>query len=149
MSLIKQLWLAIAFVTAVAFSGSMLVSMLSARQYLQQELRVKNNDNAAAMALTLTQLPKDPVTVELQLAAQFDLGHYRQIRLVSPDGQVIAQRVYEGGLQGVPAWFTRLFPIQAAPGQAQVQETDIGRHGRIAIDHAMKTLGCAGQVLVP
>ncbi len=122
MSLIKQLWLAITMVMAVAFSGSMLVSVLSARQYLQQELRVKNNDNAAALALTLSQLPKDPVTVELQVAAQFDLGHYRQIRLVSPTGEVIVQRVYEGGLQGVPAWFTRLFPIQAAPGQSLVQD---------------------------
>lgn len=122
MSLIKQLWLAITLVMAIAFSGSLLVSVLSARQYLQQELRVKNNDNAAALALTLSQLPKDPVTVELQVAAQFDLGHYRQIRLVSPTGEVIVERIYEGEMQGAPAWFVRLFPIRTVPGQAQVQD---------------------------
>lgn len=122
MSLIKQLWLAIVAISALAFSGSMLVSVLSARHYLQQELRVKNNDNAAVMALSLSQLPKDPVTVELQLAAQFDLGHYRSIRLVAPNGQVIVERAYTGGLEEVPAWFVRLFPIKAPAGQAQVQD---------------------------
>ena len=40
MSLTKQLWLAIGLVMAIAFGGSMLVSVLSARHYLQQQLQV-------------------------------------------------------------------------------------------------------------
>ncbi|MFM2261496.1 MAG: hypothetical protein RI959_172, partial [Pseudomonadota bacterium] len=89
MSLIKQLWIAIALVMTVAFGGSLVVSVLSARHYLEQQLQVKNIDNATSLALSLTQLDKDPVTVELQVAAQFDVGHYRFIRINAPTGEVL------------------------------------------------------------
>ncbi len=122
MSLIKQLWIAIIVVMTIAFGGSMVVSVLSARHYLEQQLQVKNIDNATALALSLSQLPKDPVTVELQVATQFDAGHYRFIRIVSPTGQTLVERVFTGQLQGAPAWFARLIPIRAAPGQALIQD---------------------------
>jgi EAL domain-containing protein (putative c-di-GMP-specific phosphodiesterase class I)/GGDEF domain-containing protein len=122
MSLIKQLWIAIALVMTIAFGGSMIVSVLSARHYLQQQLQVKNIDNATALALSLSQLDKDPVTVELQVAAQFDVGHYRFIRIVSPTGQTLVERVFQGKLEGAPDWFARLIPIKVEPGRAQIQD---------------------------
>lgn len=122
MSLIKQLWIAIALVMSIAFGGSMVVSVLSARHYLEQQLQVKNIDNATALALSLSLLPKDPVTVELQVAAQFDVGHYRFIRIVSPTGQTLVERVFTGQLQGTPRWFAELIPIRAVPGQALIQD---------------------------
>ncbi len=122
MSLIKQLWIAIIVVMTIAFGGSMVVSVLSARHYLEQQLQVKNIDNATALALSLSQLPKDPVTVELQVATQFDAGHYRFIRIASPTGQTLVERVFTGQLQGAPAWFARLIPIRAVPGQALIQD---------------------------
>ncbi|AYH45408.1 LapD/MoxY N-terminal periplasmic domain-containing protein [Azoarcus sp. DN11] len=122
MSLIKQLWIAIAVVTLIALGGSLVVSTLSARHYLQQQLQVKNLDNATSLALSLSQMPKDPVTVELQIAAQFDAGHYRLIRLTSPTGDIVAEREYAGSLDGAPEWFARLVPIEAHAGVAQVQD---------------------------
>jgi len=122
MSLIKQLWLAIILVMAMAFAASTVTSVLSARQYLQQQLQVKNIDNATALALSLSQLPKDPVLVELQVAAQFDAGHYRFIRIVSPKGETLVERVFEGKIEGAPEWFTKLIPIQVQPGQALIQD---------------------------
>jgi len=50
MSLIKQLWIAIALVMTLAFGGSLVVSVLSARHYLEQQLQVKNIDNATSLA---------------------------------------------------------------------------------------------------
>lgn len=122
MSLIKQLWIAIALVMTLAFGGSMVVSVLSARHYLEQQLQVKNIDNANALALSLSQLPKDPVMIELQVAAQFDAGHYSFIRITSPTGKTLVERVFSGALTGVPHWFIALTPISAAPGQALVQD---------------------------
>ena len=122
MSLVKQLWLAIVVVMTVAFGGSLVVSVLSARGYLEQQLQVKNIDNATSLALSLTQLDKDPVTVELQVAAQFDAGHYRFIRVTSPRGDTLVERVYEGQLEGAPQWFANLIPIQVEPGQAQIMD---------------------------
>ncbi|MGK2953667.1 MAG: bifunctional diguanylate cyclase/phosphodiesterase [Thiobacillus sp.] len=122
MSLIKQLWIAIALVMTIAFGVSMVVSVLSARHYLEQQLQVKNIDNATSLALSLTQLPKDPVTVELQVAAQFDAGHYRFIRITSPTGATLIERVATSKPQGAPDWFVRLVPIRTTPGQALIQD---------------------------
>jgi len=122
MSLIKQLWIAIILVMTIAFGGSMIVSVLSARHYLEQQLQVKNIDNATALALSLTQMPKDQITVELQVAAQFDAGHYRFIRIVSPNGQTLVERVATDRQHWAPAWFIKLFPIHTTPGLAQIQD---------------------------
>jgi EAL domain-containing protein (putative c-di-GMP-specific phosphodiesterase class I)/GGDEF domain-containing protein len=122
MSLIKQLWIAIISVMTITFGGSMLVSVLSARHYLEQQLQVKNIDNATALALSLTQLPKDEVTVELQVAAQFDAGHYRFIRIVSPNGKTLVERVATSHVHWAPDWFIKLFPIRTTPGQALIQD---------------------------
>ena len=107
MSLVKQLWLAIIVVMAIAFGGSLIVNVLSARAYLQQQLQIKNIDNATSLALALTQLDKDPMTVELLVSAQFDAGHYRFIRIVAPTGETLVERVFEGEVVGAPRWFAQ------------------------------------------
>ncbi|MDR0701050.1 MAG: EAL domain-containing protein [Azoarcus sp.] len=123
MSLIKQLWIAIVAVTLLALGGSLVVSTLTARQYLEQQLNIKNSDNATALALSLSsQRDKDPVTIELQLASQFDTGYYRSIRLVNPDGGVIVDFHADPHVEGVPDWFVRLASIAEHPGIAHVQD---------------------------
>jgi len=122
MSLVKQLWLAIVLVMGIAFGGSMAVSVLSARTYMEQQLQIKNIDNATSLALSLTQLPKDPVTIELQIASQFDAGHYRYIRVTSPTGTVLAERVFTGAVTSAPAWFIHSLPMHVDAGQALIQD---------------------------
>lgn len=122
MSLIKQLWIAIALIMIICLGGSFVVSMLSARSYMAQELAIKNMDNATSLALSLSQLPKDDVTVELQVSAQFDTGHYRRIVLRSPNGETLAERSHEDTGSTAPDWFVRLIPIQVPPGVAQIQD---------------------------
>ena len=68
MSMYRQLWLAIIVSTTLALVGSLLASLLSARGYLETQLSVKNTDNAAALALSLSQTNADPVMVELAVA---------------------------------------------------------------------------------
>lgn len=120
MSLFRQLWLAVITSTVIAFTGSFVVSMLTARHYLEQQLAIKNNDNASSLALSMSQLDKDPVTVELQVAAVFDSGQYAAVRLVSPEGKMMIEKTSPPLAGDVPAWFVRIFPIASQPGQAQV-----------------------------
>jgi len=139
MSLIKQLWIAIATVTLLAFGGSLVVSTLNARQYLEQQLNIKNSDNATVLALAVSFLLYDNSNdrskeanssddgddvegiVHTMLASQFDTGYYRQIRLVSPDGRVIADFHADPPTKRVPAWFEKLASIKELPGVAHVQ----------------------------
>ena len=120
MSMYRQLWLAIIISTLLALGGSLLASTFSARGYLQSQLSIKNTDNAAALALALSQSNPDAVTVELAVAALFDSGHYELIRVIDPMGKVIVERVAEIDELDAPAWFVRRLPISAAPGTAQI-----------------------------
>lgn len=122
MSLFKQLWLAIVFLLLLVFGGSFVVSSLSAKRYLEQQLFMKNTDNAAALALSLTQQEADPLLLDLTLAAQFDTGHYEMIELVDPEGPVIARRIDDQPNDAAPQWFMHLLPIEVEPGYAQVQK---------------------------
>jgi EAL domain-containing protein (putative c-di-GMP-specific phosphodiesterase class I)/GGDEF domain-containing protein len=122
MSLTKQLWLAITAVTSLVFAGTFIVSTLAARHYLEEEVYVANVDNATALALSMSQMAKDPVTLDLQVSSQFDAGHYRRIRLTDPSGKVLAERINEAPAQDVPGWFLRLIPFDIRPGVAQIQD---------------------------
>ncbi|MHB1144018.1 MAG: bifunctional diguanylate cyclase/phosphodiesterase [Thiobacillus sp.] len=133
MTLTKQLWLAIAAIMTIAFGISFLVSAWSAKSYLEDQLRLKNIDNANSLALSMSQIDKDPVLVELLLSAQFDIGHYRQIKLVSPTGKVMVERVSDAASDQVPDWFVSLIPLQTEPGIAQVQDGGWRQYGTLTV----------------
>lgn len=123
MSLIKQLWIAITVLMVLSFGGSAVVSTLSAQAYLEQQLQLKDSDNATALALSMSQMEKDLVTLELLVAAQFDAGHYQFIRLLDPSGNVLVNRVFESEtLAAAPVWFADLVPIDTEPAGAIIQE---------------------------
>lgn len=120
MSLFRQIWLAVIASNIIAFAGSFAASMLPARHYLEEQLAIKNSDNAASLALSISQLDKNPVTIELQVAALFDSGQYALVRLTDPNGKTIIEKVSPPLTGNVPDWFIRIFPIASVPGQAQI-----------------------------
>jgi len=122
MSLIRQVWLVLLGALLLAFVGSMGVAIVSARDTLQTQLRLKNSDNAAALALALSQQKGDPALMELVMAAQFDTGYYRQIRFTAIDGQVAFTRDAASARTQAPDWFVALLPIVSTPGVAQVSD---------------------------
>lgn len=123
MSLFRQLWLAIVTLALLIALGGLAVNVYSARAYLEKQLSIKNMDNAASLALSISQIPdKNPIELELLVSAQFDTGHYQEIRLTDPDGRVIVERQKAAEDASVPEWFVRLIPLQTAPGIAQVQD---------------------------
>ena len=122
MSMYRQLWLAIVVSTLLALTGSLLASLLSARSYLETQLSMKNTDNAAALALTLSQGKPDAVSVELAVSALFDSGHYEAIRVVDPMERLIVERVVSVDEIDAPAWFAHLLPLRATPGQARITD---------------------------
>lgn len=120
MSLIRQVWLLVWGVILLATAGSMVVSVATARTYLESQLALKNNDNAQALALTLSQSGADPSLAQLVMAAQFDTGSYRIIRLRREDGTILFERTSSVGPIDAPDWFVRWVPIQSRTGVAQV-----------------------------
>lgn len=122
MTLHRQLWLAIVLSMSFAFIGSFVVSSLSAKSYLQQQLFLKNIDNANSLALTLSNGDSDPVTMELMLNAQYDSGHYKFIRFIDTSGNVVIDRSNAEQTDSVPAWLVSFFPIEPKPATAHISD---------------------------
>ena len=122
MSLIRQIRLLLLGTLLLAFVGSVGVTIVSARDTLQTQLRLKNSDNATSLALVLSQQRGEPQLMELVMSAQFDSGFYRRIRLISTTGQALFSREADVPPAHAPAWFVRLVPIESTPGQAQVSD---------------------------
>lgn len=120
MSMYRQLWLAVIISTLLALAGSLLASTLSARNYLVEQLSLKNADNATALALALSQKKPDAIEIELAAAALYDSGTYEVVRVTDPEGRVIVERVAPAGEYDAPEWFVRRLPINARSGEAQI-----------------------------
>lgn len=120
MSMYRQFWLALFTSMLLAFGGSLIASLLSARAYLESQLSIKNADNASALALSLSLSNSEPATIELTTTALFDSGHYELIRVVDPEGHQIVERVGVVDDRDAPQWFMRWLPIHATPGQAKI-----------------------------
>ena len=111
MSLIRQLWLLVLAVLLAAIVGAIAVNLTGTRAVLQTQLASKNSDNAQSLALVLSQQGGERSLLELVLAAQFDTGVYRSIRLVGVDGKPIIERQAAAQAQRAPAWLEQLLPI--------------------------------------
>lgn len=122
MSLIRQVWLLLLATVLLAFAGSVGVVITSTRDLLQTQLRLKNSDNAASLALALSQQKGDAELMSLLMAAQFDTGYYRRVSLVSADGQVVFSREAASQAARAPAWFVSAVPIASQPGVAQATD---------------------------
>ncbi len=122
MSLIRQFWLLLLGVLLLALVGSLGVTVVSERDTLQTQLRLKNNDNAQSLALALSQQRGDPALMELLMAAQFDTGFYSSIRLIRGDGKVTFARSGDNAPALAPHWFVQLLPIESKPGVGLVSD---------------------------
>ncbi len=123
MSLIRQVWLLLIVALSLAFFGGFGISVYSARQYLEAQLRFKNQDSAQSLALILGQQKGERAGMELAIASQFDTGHYEKIRLVGADGGTVVDRsAGAANKSSAPGWFIRLAGIHPVLGVAQVSD---------------------------
>lgn len=121
MSLIKQIRIAISVIILMAAAGCLFLGVYDDHRFMAEQLQKKNNDNANGLAITLSNIQKDNVTVELIISAQFDMGNYRRIAIISPDNKTIVERVNRNPHSVAPAWFQSLFSVNIHPGIANIQ----------------------------
>ncbi|MES2499732.1 MAG: EAL domain-containing protein [Pseudomonadota bacterium] len=122
MSLNKKLWLAIVYILILASGGSFMLSTLFSKYYLEEQLQIKNIDNATSLALSISQMQKDSATLNLLISAQYDSGHYRYIGLFDANDNILIERMNTHSETKAPEWFTKLFPIKPQIGVAEIQD---------------------------
>jgi diguanylate cyclase (GGDEF)-like protein len=122
MSLIRQIWVLLFATLALAFLGSVTVNVDTSRESLQTQLRLKNSDNAASLAMVLSQQQGDADSMALLMTAQFDTGFYQRVRFIGSDGKVKFQREASAVPAQAPAWFVEWVGLDSISGLAQVSD---------------------------
>ena len=120
MSMYRQIWLSLILTMLFSLAGGLLASTLSARSYLEDQLRMKNEDNAASLALSLSQRHADAMEIQVTVTALFDNGHYDLIRVTDPNGRDIVAKKSTLSSYDAPLWFVRSLPLVSEPGHAQI-----------------------------
>ncbi|WP_271010210.1 bifunctional diguanylate cyclase/phosphodiesterase [Paucibacter sp. B51] len=155
MSLMRQVWLLVLGVVLASLLGAVAVSTMSTRQLLQTQLQIKNSDNAAALALALSQQRGDAELMQLLISAQFDTGYYESVVWRQPDGNLAFERRAPARASQAPAWFVALTPITVQPGVAQLSSgwnaigsVEVMSHSAYAYDELWRSVTRMGALLL-
>jgi EAL domain-containing protein (putative c-di-GMP-specific phosphodiesterase class I)/GGDEF domain-containing protein len=122
MSLLTRLWLSVLGAMLLVMSGSFVMSALTARNYLEQQLFAQASDSAASLALSMSQQSKDAAMSEVLVTALFDSGHFEAIVFRDVTGKLLFERHSTAPGPSAPGWFVRMIPLEARPGTALVSD---------------------------
>jgi diguanylate cyclase (GGDEF)-like protein len=104
------------------FAGTFAISLGNARHYLSQQLESHAQDAATSLGLSLSPVLArgDLATLKAMADAIFDRGYYRELVVEAADGRRLLALANPAGVEGVPAWFVALVPLETPPGEALI-----------------------------
>ncbi|HDR16066.1 MAG TPA: EAL domain-containing protein [Desulfobacteraceae bacterium] len=124
MTLYRQLIIFTLILFLLLFSGTWFARLSTTRAFLTAQLESHAQDTATSLGLSITQYIQDievdmPV-VESMMSAVFDRGYYRFVKFVDVKGEVLVEMALDVAVEGVPAWFVRMFPLSTPEASANV-----------------------------
>lgn len=122
MSLSKQLLGLISFLFCIIFSINFALSVGNIKTYLEGEAKNHAQDTATSLGMSLRPYmtdTSDPV-IETIINAIFDMGYYKEIRLVDANGKELVSRSYDEQVEGVPGWFIHYLPMSPAAAEREI-----------------------------
>jgi diguanylate cyclase (GGDEF)-like protein len=155
MSMYRQLCLALVLSSVLALGGALIASVMNAQTYLEQQLSLKNMDNASALALSISQSKPSKISAEVATYALFDSGHYEQIQIINPLGEVMIERRSDNE-KNTHKLLQKIIPIKASAGEAEISDgwkqfgtVRLISHASFAYDALFKTIvGLVSTMLV-
>jgi diguanylate cyclase (GGDEF)-like protein len=146
MSMYRQLCLALVLSSVLALGGALIASVINAQTYLEQQLSLKNMDNASALALSISQSKPSKISAEVATYAMFDSGHYEKIQIINPQGDVMIERRSDNE-KNTHHLLQKIIPIKASAGEAEISDgwkqfgtVRIISHASFAYDALFKTI---------
>ncbi|MDT4290955.1 LapD/MoxY N-terminal periplasmic domain-containing protein [Methylomonas sp. MO1] len=122
MSLSKQLLILISALFLMIFSVNFALSVNNIKDYLEGESKNHAQDTATSLGLSLSPYMvdnHDPV-IKTMMSAIFDMGYYKEIRLVDADNKELVALSSDKRIEGVPDWFTELLPMTSATAESEI-----------------------------
>ena len=134
MTLLRQLIVGVSLLFLALLAGVETIYLANSRAQLQEQLASQAQEAATSLALRLATLRSldDRVLVETLLNPVFDRGYFREIRVISANGETLARRALAPAQGEVPEWFTRLFPLDA-PGAQSLVSSGWRELGRVVV----------------
>lgn len=122
MTLRLQLVLTIMLLFVLMFAGVSVISVNNTRHFLVEQMASHAQDTATSLGLSLSPHMKqnDLPTMTSMVDAIFDRGYYRKIEVDSIHGEAMIHRVIPVKVEGVPAWFVNLVPLDTPEGKTIV-----------------------------
>lgn len=122
MSLYKQLLLLVSALFCMIFSINYVVSVKNTMEYLEVESKIHAQDTATSLGLSLSPhlVAEDISVLETMMNSIFDRGYYKEINLVSPDGEIVVTLKNDHPIEGVPAWFIELLSMETAFAESEI-----------------------------
>lgn len=122
MSLSKQLLLLISVIFIIVFSVNFILSIGNIKSYLEVESEVHVQDTATSLGLSLSPYmvdEKDPI-IRTMMNAIFDMGYYKEMRLVDVDGNDLIKLTNTEQLSGVPTWLIDVMPMKVSTAVSEI-----------------------------
>ena len=122
MTLSKQLLILISVLFLMIFGINYVSSVNNIRSYLQVESEVHAQDTATSLGLSLSPYianETDPV-MEAMMNAIFDMGYYKEIKLVNVDGKPLITLANDRIFEEVPDWFVKMVPMKTASAKSEI-----------------------------
>ncbi|MBI5658886.1 MAG: EAL domain-containing protein [Nitrosomonadales bacterium] len=122
MTLFKQLFVAVSLGFLFLLAGIEAIYIGNARVYLQEQLASHSQDAATSLGMVLPAAMDggDAVRAETTVAAVFDRGFYRSIRVISPQGKTVVIRELSPAPPDVPQWFAFLIRLEAPSAESMI-----------------------------
>ncbi len=124
MRLSRQLLFGLSLGFLLLLLGLQWIYLGNARNYLQQQLGSHAQDSATSLSLLLADplATHDNVLAEVSVNAVFDRGYFRRVSVLSANSEVLVQKELSPAPPGVPAWFVRIFPLEAPSAEALISK---------------------------
>lgn len=122
MSLSKQLLLFISLIFFIVFSVNFVLSISNIKSYLEVESEIHVQDTATSLGLSISpyiENESDPI-IRTMMNAIFDMGYYKEIRLVDVDGKPLVTLNNNEQIAEVPSWLVALVPMKAATASSEI-----------------------------
>lgn len=122
MSLKVQIYGLLILLATLSFLGRLYISVENTREYFEEQMSSHAQDAATSLGLSISPYMDEEniVIAETMMAAIFDSGYYKSMRLVSPEGKVILERNNPSAIEGVPYWFIDLIDLKAPTQMSEV-----------------------------
>jgi EAL domain-containing protein (putative c-di-GMP-specific phosphodiesterase class I)/GGDEF domain-containing protein len=122
MTLSKQLLILISAIFLILISINFAISVKNFKSYLEDEGQIHAQDTATSLGLSLSPYmidTSDPI-IKTMVSAIFDMGYYKDIRLVDTGNNELIYLGNDKSVKGVPAWFVEYFPMSMITAKSEI-----------------------------